>query len=172
MHGWSTSFSFKNGWSLFCFYIYEIYTYPSFQNTPPPSDEPLTKAKRHRPPPMPSWEVAPKYYFSGGIIMANYYNNYGKKTGYSSKGLFGTTNYYGSDGRKKGYSSQGLFGTTNYYGSDGRKKGYSSNGSFGTRNYYDSSGRKTGYSSKGLFGTINYYDASGKKKGYKSKSWW
>ena len=80
--------------------------------------------------------------------MANYYNSNGKKTGCSSKGLFGTTNYYGFDGRKKGYSSQGLFGTTNYYGSDGRKKGYSSNGSFGTRNYYDSSGRKTGYSSK------------------------
>ena len=47
---WPTGFSYKNGWSLFCFYIYEIYTYPSFQNTPPPSDEPLTKAKRHRPP--------------------------------------------------------------------------------------------------------------------------
>ena len=27
----------------------------------------------------------------------NYYNSNGKKTGYSSKGLFGTTNYYGSE---------------------------------------------------------------------------
>ena len=61
----------------------------------------------------------------------NYYNSNGKKSGYSSKGIFGTTNYYGSDGRKRGYSSQGLFGTTNYYGRDGRKKGYSSDGLFG-----------------------------------------
>ena len=39
----------------------------------------------------------------------NYYNSNGKKTGYSSKGLFGTTNYYGSDGKKKGYSQKSWF---------------------------------------------------------------
>ena len=39
----------------------------------------------------------------------NYYNKYGQKSGYSSKGFFGTTNYYGADGKKKGYKSKSWF---------------------------------------------------------------
>ena len=39
----------------------------------------------------------------------NYYNSNGKKTGYSSKGLFGTTNYNGTDGKKKGYRQKSWF---------------------------------------------------------------
>lgn len=40
---------------------------------------------------------------------SNYYDRYGRKTGSSSKGLFGETNYYDRYGRKTGSKSKGWF---------------------------------------------------------------
>ena len=39
----------------------------------------------------------------------NYYDRNGKKTGYSSKGLFGETIYYYANGKRRGSKNKGWF---------------------------------------------------------------
>ena len=167
---WPTGFSYKNGWSLFCFYIYEIYTYPSFQNTPTPIWWALDKGETASSPRCRHGKSLPNTIFLEELSWQIITTTTARKQATVQKAFSVPLIIMAPMGARRVTVAKvfSALQTT----SDGRKKGYSSNGSFGTRNYYDSSGRKTGYSSKGLFGTINYYDASGKKKGYKSKSWW
>ena len=100
----------------------------------------------------------------------DYYDEKGRKIGYSRPNLSEGYDYYDKKGRKVGYSKPTFF-TEGYtvYDSKGRKQGKMERDLFDGYDIYDAKGRKNGKSSRTLGGGFDTYlkddKASGKKQG-------
>jgi hypothetical protein len=96
---------------------------------------------------------------SGGFT---HYDEHGKKTGYSTRNLFGGGyTEYDTRGNKKGTVEPNLFGGGyTHYDEKGRKTGTTERGMFGGYVHRDSKGQKAGESDPGMFGGYNHSDGA------------